>query len=396
MNIWRSLEGQAEVELLTADPSGALDAIARADIPLTRIFPAGELTVSFQIQRSQLQKLSKLAKKRGEKLIVLRNIGLYFLFQRFFRRRLLTVGMAFLTALALLIPTRIFFFQVSGNVRIPAGRILAEAEHQGLCFGVSRRGIRSERIKNGLLAAIPELKWVGVNTYGCVAQIMVAEKTPQPEAASPDLGIGHLVSCLDGIVTDVTVTRGTALCRPGQAVSKGQTLISGLVDCGIVQKGTAAQGEVTAATERRLSVVTPENRLRRGSIQKRGCRWSLLLGKKRINLWIGSGIWDTRCGRIYEEYPLMLPGGFRLPAALAAEKLTWSEAWENVVPEVQAQEQLSSFAADYLKAAMLAGTVRQGQENLTRYNGSFRLNGNYLCQEVISRRQWEQIGDTNE
>ena len=39
MNIWRSLEGQVEVELLTADPSGALDAIARADIPLTRIFP---------------------------------------------------------------------------------------------------------------------------------------------------------------------------------------------------------------------------------------------------------------------------------------------------------------------------------------------------------------------
>ena len=396
MNIWRSLEGQVEVELLTADPSGALDAIARANIPLTQIFPEEELAVSFQIQRSQLGKLSRLVQKRGEKLTVLRNIGLYFLFQRFFHRKILAAGLALLTVLALLVPTRIFFFQVSGNVQIPAGRILAEAEHQGLCFGVSRRGIRSEKIKNGLLAAIPELKWVGVNTYGCVAQIMVAEKTPQPEAPPTDLGIGHLVSCLDGIVTDVTVTCGTALCRPGQAVSKGQTLISGLVDCGIVQKGTAAQGEVTAVTERKLSVVTPENRLRRGDIQKKGYRWSLLLGKKRIKLWIGSGIWDTRCGRMYEEYPLMLPGGFRLPVALAAEKLTWSAASEEAVPEAQAREQMSAFAERYLKAVMLGGTIRRGQENLTQNGGGFRLTGTYLCQEVISRRQWEQIGDTNE
>ena len=396
MNIWRSLEGQVEVELLTADSSGALDAIARADIPLTRIFPEKELTISFQIQRSQLGKLSKLVKKRGEKLTVLRNIGLYFHLRRFFHRRLLSVGLALLTVITLLLPTRIYFFQVSGNVRIPAGRILTEAENQGLCFGISRREVRSEKIKNGLLAAIPELKWVGVNTYGCVAQIMVAEKSPQPEASLTNSGVGHLVSCLDGIVTNVTVTSGTALCHPGQAVSKGQTLISGLVDCGIVQKGIAAQGEVTAVTERKLSVITPGNRLMRGGIQKQGRRWSLLLGKKRIKLWIGSGIWDARCGRIYKEYPLTLPGGFRLPVALAAEELTWSAASEEAVPEAQAHAQMSAYAEGYLRAAMLAGTIRQRQENLTQGGSCFRLTGTYLCQEVISRRQWEQTGDTNE
>lgn len=396
MNIWHSLEGQVEIELMTADPPGALEAIVKEGIPVISVLPVNELTLSFRIRRAHIPKLSALMLRRGEKMTIQKELGIYYLFRHFFHRRLLWIGACFLLLFALLLPSRILFLRVSGNNSVPSQKILAEAAAQGLCFGASRRNVRSEKIKNGLLAAIPELKWVGVNTYGCVAQIVVAEKPAEQEGELSRSGVGHLVSGWDGVVEDVTVTNGTAICHPGEAVSKGQMLISGFMDCGIVQKSTIAQGEVTAVTKREISAVTPDHRLARGISQKKQVRWSLLLGKKRIKLWIRSGIWDSSCGRMYKEYPLTLPGGFCLPVSLAADEWILAPASPESIPEAEALTQISAFAEASLKEIMLAGLIRQRQEHLTQSGGCFRLAGDYLCREVISRRQWEQIGDTNE
>ena len=396
MNFWRSLDGEIQIELVTADPAGALAAIAKEGIPIRQVLPQEKLTLFFRLRRRDLDALDRLAEKRGEKLTIRRRLGLYYTFQRLYHRKLLLTGLFLLLLLALLIPTRVLFFRVTGNSRIPAGEILAAAEEHGLRFGVSRRGVRSEKIKNSLLSTIPELKWVGVNTYGCVAEIRVAEKPAQVPMEPDSNGLSHLAAALDGVVTDVTVTRGTALCTPGQTVSKGDVLISGLMDCGITQKATTAQGEVTALTNRTFAAATPENFLVRGDTGKKVTRWSLVLGKKRIKLWIGSGIWGTECDRIYWEYPLTLPGGFCLPVALAADRFCVSPLREEEVPEAEAEVQLRSFAEDSLKAAMLAGVIQEKQETLSHTVGRYSLTGEYLCQEVISRRVWEQIGDTNE
>ena len=119
----------------------------------------------------------------------------------------------------------------------------------------------------------------------------------------------------------------------------------------------------------------------------------MILGKKRIKLWFGSGIWDTECGRMYREYPLCLPGGFCLPVTLAAEELTVSDLWEERISPEEAQSQLHSFAKDTLLAEMLGGTLQKSTETLSRERGAYLLTGLYSCREVISHTQWEQIGD---
>ena len=396
MTFWRSLSGEVLVELMTADPAGSLAAIAQAGLSIRQVLPQEELILSFRARRQDLNALERLTAKRGEKLTVLRHLGLYYTLRSLFHRKLLLMGVSLLLLSALLIPTRILFFRVTGNNRVPDGAILAAANDCGLRFGVNRRSLRSEKIKNSLLSTIPELKWVGVNTYGCVAEIRVAEKPLSvPIEPEPD-GLSHLAAARDGVVQNVTVTRGTALCAPGQTVTQGEILISGLMDCGITQKATTAQGEVTALTSRSFAAVTPENRLVRCDTEKKVTRWSLVLGKKRIKLWIGSGIWGTECDRMYQEYPLTLPGGFRLPVVLAADRFYVSPLREDEVPEVEAETQLCAFAEASLKGAMLAGVILEKQETLSHIAGEYFLTGTYSCQEVISRRVWEQIGDTNE
>ena len=394
MNLWHSLEGQLELELLTADPAGALCAFSA--VPLTRVQPESPLLLRFRIRRTDLPKAIALAQRRGEKLRIVRHLGLFWRMQAFFRRPVLLVGLAVLFCLVLFIPTRILFFRVEGNRAVPARKILAAAEESGLYFGVSRRGIRSEKIKNQLLSAIPELKWAGINTKGCVATVQVAEKQ-EPVPMEPDPGTAaSIVANRDGVIFSLTATRGTALCAPGQAVSKGQVLISGYTDCGLCVLSQRAQGEVMAYTGRSFSVLMPENRLQKGAPAKIIRRWSLIFQKKRIKLWFGSGILGRECGRMCKEYPLTLPGGFVLPVSLVLEEYTAFPLTPERISPREAEEQLKTFSKDFLRQSMAAGTVQTAAETVSLSKGAYVLSGFYSCLESIGVARQEQIGDIHE
>ena len=394
MNLWQSLEGQLDLELLTADPAQALDAFS--SIPLRNITTDGKLLLCFQIRRRDRRRAAALAEKRGERLRVLRHRGLFWKFLKLKAHPVLVFGMALLVGLTLWLPTRVFFFRVEGNSTVPTGEILAAAEESGLFFGVSRRSIRSEKIKNNLLSLLPQLKWAGVNTKGCVALIRVAEKQPQPLRESEASAVSSIVAARDGVLHSLTVTRGTALCAPGQSVSKGQILISGYTDCGLCVLSQAAQGEAVAFTKRSLQALLPEKRLQKGDTEKIIRRWYLIFGKKRIKLWFGSGILDGECGRMYQEYPLTLPGGFVLPLGLTKEDSPQVLLTPESLPQEEAAAELKDFARDYLPTAMVAGTLRTAAETVFLSEDTYTLRGQYSCLESIGRSRQEQIGETNE
>ena len=99
---------------------------------------------------------------------------------------------------------------------------------------------------------------------------------------------------------------------------------------------------------------------------------------------------------MYQEYQLTLPGGFRLPVALAADRFCVSPLREEAVPEAEAGALLRILSESSLKADMLAGMIQKKHEALSHTAERYCLTGAYTCREVISRRIWEQIGDTNE
>lgn len=389
MGIWNRLSGMVTVELVSADLPGAYDAINSGSIPVYRVSQSDPLTARFTLSRKDFAAVEQLAQSRGEKLTVLKRKGVYWALQTFLRRPVLAAGFMLLLSLTVLLPTRVLFVEVSGNQRIPARSILEAADACGIRFGASRRLVRSERMKNELLSRLPELQWAGVNTYGCVAVITVTER---PQAEEPEqTGVGHIVACTDGVIYSCTVTQGTALCEVGQAVVKGQLLISGYTDCGACILAKRAQGEVYAQTLRSLTTVTPDTAAEKQASSGSWRRYSLILGKKRIFFWKGSGICQGSCDRIYTQYRLTLPGGFALPVAVCVEEVTPYET----VPQPQPcpQEMLHGFSRRSLTQQMTAGEISEEDTIVLHGNGVWILEGQYICREMIGRQIREQIGD---
>lgn len=250
-------------------------------------------------------------------------------------------------------------------------------------------------MKNALLSAIPELQWAGINTFGCRAVISVRERADQEQMAQAEDMVSSIVASRDGIVESVTALQGTALCQPGQAVKKGQTLISGYTDCGISIRASRAKGEVYAQTLRTVRTITTSDQSQRTENTRSRRSLAIVIGKKRINLWKGSGISDITCGRISKEYPLVLPGGFTLPVSLICETRTQGEVMVAAVAAGEAERCLDRYAQEYVLSQMIAGRVSYSDKVMETPPGAYLLTGQFLCTEMIGRERLE-IGEPNE
>lgn len=392
MGLYGSLWGMVQVRLISADPQGALAAVNRRAISIYHLAYKDPLTVEFLAASSDRKALQSIADRRGDRIAFLQKHGLYAWIPRILSRPVLLAAAALILILTIYLPTKVFFLEVEGNVSVPTSLILSVAEEHGICFGADRSQIRSERLKNVLLQQIPDLKWAGVNTYGCRAVISIRERTQTPRQ---DLfpGISSIVAAHDALIGQVVVTRGTAVCQVGQSVKKGQLLISGYTDLGLCIRGEHAQGEVYGETLRDLRLIMPSQQQYRGDVEEESGCLSIIIGKKRINLFKGSGISPTTCDKMYQEYSVTLPGGFRLPITFVVERWTERDLTVSEISPDQAQPWLEQHARDYLTGHMIAGRILDEKAKLCQVDGGICLDGAYACYEMIGRTRQEEMID---
>ena len=394
MKLHTSLAGTVRAKLTGADIPGTLDQLSRQGVEILGFTMLSELEGRITLRRTDYASAKKLCDCRGDSLTEEGRNGLYWTFKSLRKRPVLVFGVLFYLISTLYLPSRVFFVRVVGNETLPDRLILEAASDCGIGFGASRREVRSEKVKNALLEALPDLQWAGVNTYGCVAEISVRERIT-PEVGSAPSDFGHIVASREGVITSCNATRGTLLCTPGQAVTQGDILISGYTDCGLTIRAEQAHGEVFAATVHNLTAVTPDSCHFAAPTGTQKKKISIIIGKKRINLWKDSGIWDTTCDRMYEEYYITLPGGFRLPVALAVERFSFRACSETEIPHDELEVLLTETAQRYLKSQMLAGVIRNAEETFQRRSGTVQMAGKYDCVELIGVMQRLQIGEQN-
>ncbi len=380
MDLWSSLHGMVEIMITSADVSGAINSMQNLGMVVSNGEYVDPLRFRFFIRSQDLAQLKLLMKKRGDSIVLLQKKGLFYILRNLLKRPVIVFGLLLILLFSIWLPSRVVFIRIEGNSTIPARQIIERAESCGIKFGASRRMVRSEKIKNELLEVLPQLQWAGINTYGCTAVITVQERNDSKTEVE-NSGISNMIALRDGIVRSITVLQGTARCYIGQAVTKGQILVSGYTDCGICLKGVWAKGEIYGDTLRELSAVCPTEYAQRDTVTASDKKYSLILGKKRINLFKGSGISGGTCAKIYEEKYLTLPGGFVLPIALA-----WEVSYEYETQPMEARDSqslLTQYVSWYLPEQMTAGCIYKSDQVYSQAENLCRLDGIYHCYEMI-------------
>lgn len=386
MELYWKIRGWVRLRLTSADCVTRLREISR-ELRLEQVEFPDALTAEFLVRRGME---GRIWVREGERLETVRTGGLPVVLEGLGRWKLMCGVVVFLLFLTVFLPTRILFLEVEGNGAVPARLILERAEECGVYFGASRRSLRSERVKNHLLWAIPELRWAGVNTQGCTAVITVALRD-SGKAGEEELP-GDIAAVTDAVVTEVILQSGTALVRPGEAVREGQLLISGTADLGHSTRIDRAEGEVYGLTRRVVEVGLPENTLLRTENGSMVRKFSLRIGKKSVNFSNDSGILHGTCVKMRTVNYLTLPGGFALPVALVTD--TYRLCEETAIPREMTREVLAQQARRYVREQMTAGTILA--EELQYADGG--LTAVFQCRELIGafRPGIYTEGDTND
>lgn len=376
------LNNNIQLEITSADVTSTLDELSKAKITLWDIETPEPLTAYFWISITDLLTVRSILKHRGDSFAIKNRSGIFWFILKLRKRYLFLVGLGVILFLTGWLPSKILFFEVNGCSNDLKYAIIDIAHNNGVFFGSDASAVQSNQLKNSIISQLPGVEWAGVTVRGCVAVIEVQQgSTASPDALKNNT-VSHIVAVTDGIIESVTAKKGVAFCTPGQIVRQGQILISGYEDRGLSIKATEAAGEIIAFTQRNMTAVSPRKNYVRDDLKDRKTDYSLLIGKKHINLNNNSGISDGSCVKMYSRKYMSLPGNFQLPIALIKEEYYFYDV-ESAVASDAAFHFLENHTTSHILNSMLAGQIlaKEGTfdftDDLAIYSGSFS------CREQI-------------
>lgn len=234
----------------------------------------------------------------------------------------LLVGAVLGIMLLITASTHLWEIRVTGNSALSETEVVSELSAAGLALGTRIRGIDVDEIENRLLLNSDRISWLTVNLIGTVAEVQIREKVTASESDTADTAPANLVARCDGVIVSCEVLHGNLLVKVGNAVRKGEVLVSGLYDSNTMgYRYTHAAGEIYAETEHEFLFEIPYAYEKTAHMEETGKRYTLLFFGRRISLFGSDGFAeaDTCEDSTVERISYIRVFGKDLPIGLSCE-----------------------------------------------------------------------------
>ncbi len=192
-------------------------------------------------------KLRPIVRKTGVKLTVSEKIGLPFYLRQHKNRVGLIISAVFYMVFCIVMNRFIWCIDTADSDNYSREQIISAAENAGLHHGVYVSKFDEEKAARGIYKAFDgKLSWVKVNIKGSLAVIEYREKTEKLEIEEKGEPT-NIVADFDGVIVSDETYQGAKNTSRGNAVKKGDVLISGVVE-GVDNKPLyyEAKGKYTA------------------------------------------------------------------------------------------------------------------------------------------------------
>ncbi len=320
MNLTLWLSGSVEVRAAADSRVRLLNLCLQNGVPYRNFCYTEDGGISFRTPYLTAKRLQKKARSEGFSVTLgaARGIpaGLYHA-----RRRVGLLLGGFVAICLLILSGRfVWDIEITGNTQMTAGEIRALLRACDFEVGSYIPSVQTRELENRILIASPEISWVAVNLSGTVARVQVIER--QTPSVKPDLSKpANLVAACDGQIEFLQLYRGDAVVKVGQAVKKGELLVSGIYDD---RDGgfryTRAAGEVLARTSHTYQVKIPfryEEKLPTEPI----CRSvSLNFFQFSMEIFKNTGNQGKDCDIIKDDTQLKLLGSRLLPIRITVTR----------------------------------------------------------------------------
>lgn len=176
------------------------------------------------------KKLRIPARKNGIKIKILRKKGLYFDLKKNRTKIGFASGIVFSLLFCVIMNLFIWEINIIGNTDVSDGEIMKSANEMGLITGTPASKHFVQDIEWYILRENPKLASVEINIQGSVANIMINEREEEPKMVSDDDVPTNIIASKYGVVKKINVFDGKEKVKPGDAVMKGDLLVSAVYE----------------------------------------------------------------------------------------------------------------------------------------------------------------------
>ena len=257
MNAFLLLFGGKKIVTDCKNATELLDICFRYDISYTSFQSDHEGNISFCCSALAAKRLIRLCRERGIAAELQKAFGLPYFFYQHRKRAGLMLGAVLALFLVFLSQKFVWDVRVTGNDEMSESEVLSELKECGFGVGSYIPNFRASELENRVLIASNRISWLAIYLDGTVATVQIIERTEQKRQEDTSKP-ANLVAACDGQIELVELYRGNCLVKVGQAVKKGELLVSGLYDSQTQGfRYTRAAGSVLARTEQSFSVEIP-------------------------------------------------------------------------------------------------------------------------------------------
>lgn len=252
--IYRFLCGYLYVRVNADRPEKILNLCAAQGISVWRVL-LRENTLYFKIGIKSFKRLRLVKRKTGGRIHITKKAGLPFFVARNRKRYGMAVGIAVFFFTLHFMSGFIWNVCISGNNAVDSAAIADALQTIGVCEGARAAKIDPEEKRNELLLEMKELSWAAINIEGSRVTVDVIETKFEDEK---DTAPSNLKAGYDGIVRKIEVIKGNAAVKVGDAVRKGDLLVSGMHEYSDQTTDlTRARGKIYAEVNQSFRVAQP-------------------------------------------------------------------------------------------------------------------------------------------
>lgn len=213
--------------------------------------------ISFQILSFTSKKLTDDFNKMGIPYSSSTLCGIPRFLTKYSNRHGILLGIILFSIFVPLSQNYVWYMDVKGCENISHKSVIENLEALGFTYGTNFKKIDFDYLRHNYLAANDDLSWISINMQGTYAHIEVRELQDPPKKETS--GCTNIVASENGQIVIVESFEGTPVVKPGDFISKGELLISGIMTSGEdTLRYERADGKVLAQVERKFKAVIPK------------------------------------------------------------------------------------------------------------------------------------------
>ena len=295
--------------------------------------------------------LRSTARKNGGRLRINEKHGALFSLSKIKNRWGIFVGIVLGIIFISYISGFVWNIEITGNKTLGEGELRSFLSDNGFTEGVRWRDADRDKIENLLLASFDKCAFAHINRNGTSATLEIDEAVEKPKTVNRKK-YANLKAKKSGIIVKATVYDGWAVRNRGDAVTKGDLLISGIYSGEKkVTLYTHARGEYIARVKEKFSLTVNRNQSYKKYLSEIERKSILFFGLK-IPLYIGK---TPKNAEVTTSNSCLVLNGKELPLGIQKCKIktyknevrTLSDRELNALCESEVKKELDTDFSDY-------------------------------------------------